>query len=166
MKHLLITAGFFIITGIFQLQAQETRALSFNPVLKPFYHGVASGDPTPNKVIIWTRVTPDSGFVGMAMVDWRMALDTGMTQIVQSGTYVTDATKDYTVKVDVGGLNPNTYYYYEFTYDSLNSIRGRTRTTPSGAGHSISSPSDNPNNAEPIGAKMEILFEPALISFG
>lgn len=133
MKHLLITAGFFILTGIFQLQAQETRALSFNPVLKPFYHGVASGDPTPNKVIIWTRVTPDSGFVGMAMVDWRMALDTGMTQIVQSGTFVTDATKDYTVKVDVGGLNPNTYYYYEFTYDSLNSIRGRTRTTPSQA---------------------------------
>lgn len=125
-----LLACLFIISSVFQSLAQNTRALNFNPALKPFYHGVASGDPTPNKVIIWTRVTPDSTFVGPATVEWRMATDTGMTNIVQSGTYVTDINKDYTVKVDVSGLLPNKYYYYEFTYDSLNSIRGRTKTAP------------------------------------
>lgn len=113
-----------------QTSLPVSRSLNFNPLLKPFYHGVASGDPLRDRVIIWTRVTPDSGFVGSATVQWRVAADTGMTSIVQQGTYTTDNTKDYTVKVDVTGLSPNTYYYYEFTYDSINSIRGRTRTAP------------------------------------
>lgn len=130
MKNLFLALGFLLCLPFATAQTPEVRSLSFNPALKPFYHGVASGDPLGDRVIIWTRVTPDSGFAGAASVEWRMALDTGMTQIVQSGTHTTHDSVDYTVKVDVTGLNPNTYYYYEFTYNQKHSIRGRTRTTP------------------------------------
>lgn len=103
--------------------------LNIDPALKPFYHGVASGDPLSDAVIIWTRVTSDSLSVD---VDWRIALDTGMVNIIDNGVVTTDASIDYTVKVDVAGLQPYTTYYYEFTAEGRNSIRGRTRTAPTG----------------------------------
>jgi alkaline phosphatase D len=107
------------------------RTTTLQPCLAPFYHGVASGDPMEDKVIIWTRVTPDTVSSDPVLVSWRMATDTGMTNIVQSGSLMTDNTRDYTVKVDVQGLSPYTWYYYEFSTNGLNSPRGRTRTTPS-----------------------------------
>ncbi len=99
------------------------------PSFAPFYHGVASGDPLANSVIIWTRLTTDSL---TADVDFTVALDTGMTSVVASGTFMTDASIDYTVKIDVTGLIPETYYYYEFEYENRRSIRGRTKTLPVG----------------------------------
>ncbi len=98
----------------------------------PFYHGVASGDPLKNAVIIWTRVTPDGMTLSDLAVNWRVANNPEMTDIVQSGTFYTNSGRDYTVKVDVTGLNPNSYYYYDFAYDGNNSAVGRTRTAPSG----------------------------------
>lgn len=130
----------FIIISFFSLigtSGQVERVLTLNPMLKPFYHGVASGDPTSSKVIIWTRLTPDTGAVGPQNVDWRVALDTGMTMVVQSGTYTTDVNRDYTVKVDVSGLSADTWYYYEFTNNGLHSIRGRTKTAPTGMKDSL-----------------------------
>lgn len=112
--------------------AQVERVVTLNPALKPFYHGVASGDPLSDRVIIWTRVTPDSSWVGPADVQWQVATDTGMTNIVQTGVFTTDQSRDYTVKVDVTGLSPNTFYFYEFTHIGYNSIRGRTKTAPVG----------------------------------
>lgn len=103
--------------------------LTADPQFAPFFHGVASGDPLPDAVIIWTRVTSTLPSVD---VDWFMALDTGMTQIVAQGTATTDASKDYTVKVDVTGLSPYTTYYYDFLTDNKYSVRGRTRTAPQG----------------------------------
>lgn len=97
--------------------------------LAPFYHGVASGDPLADRVMIWTRITTDSA---TAQVKWRIALDTGMVNVVDSGLVTADANADYTVKVDVGGLQPNTYYFYEFESDDKYSLRGRTRTLPIG----------------------------------
>lgn len=130
--------GFFwgFIT-VLQLVSQNPRPLTLNPQLKPFYHGVASGDPLSDRVIIWTRLTPDSNFTAPADVEWRVALDTGMTQIVQQGVYTTDVNRDYTVKVDVTGLQPDTWYYYEFTHNNRHSIRGRTKTAPSGMKDSL-----------------------------
>lgn len=98
--------------------------------LAPFYHGVASGDPTPNAVIIWTRVTTTS--TGPIVGTWRVATDTSMANIVQQGSFATDSTRDYTVKVDVTGLQPNTWYFYEFEYENKYSLRGRTKTAPIG----------------------------------
>jgi len=97
--------------------------------LAPFYHGVASGDPLGDAVIIWTRVTTTDT---VESVTWRIATDTLMTNVVDSGIVITTNDIDYTVKVDVTGLQPNTYYYYEFESDGLYSLRGRTKTAPRG----------------------------------
>lgn len=107
----------------------STRSM-LDSLLAPFYHGVASGDPLTDRVIIWTRVTPDQS--GAITVNWRMATDTGFTNVVTSGTEVTDDSKDYTVKVDVTGLQADTWYYYEFETGGDKSLIGRTRTAPSG----------------------------------
>lgn len=97
--------------------------------LAPFYHGVASGDPLHNSVILWTRVTTDSND---ALVKYRIATDTCMNNVVDSGWISTNASKDYCVKVNVQNLQPFTWYYYEFEAYGLRSIRGRTRTLPAG----------------------------------
>ena len=99
-------------------------------IIQPFYHGVASGDPLQDRVIIWTRVTTDTASV---QVKWRMAKDSNMQNIVAQGVTTTDASKDYTLKVDVTGLQPDTYYYYEFEALGRYSQRGRTKTLPVGS---------------------------------
>ena len=127
------------------LHAQDTEPLSpqlhfgsdsllFNPVLKPFYHGVASGDPLQTQVIIWTRVTPDSTETDIS-VSWEVATDTLMENVVVAGDTTTHAGRDFTVKVDVAGLEPNTPYYYMFRVAGQNSLIGRTRTAPESEEH-------------------------------
>lgn len=101
-----------------------------NPDLQPFYHGVASGDPLADRVIIWTRITPENE--NTMNVNWTMATDTGFTNIVTSGTATTDTSHDFSVSVDVTGLQPNAWYYYQFEYAGKKSLIGRTRTLPFG----------------------------------
>jgi len=119
----------FTISSI-NLDAQSLRSSSLETCLAPFYHGVASGDPMADKVIIWTRVTPDTVSSDPIIVSWQMATDTGMTNVVGSGSLITSNVADYTVKVDVTNLNANTWYYYEFECNGKKSPRGRTRTAP------------------------------------
>lgn len=107
---------------------QGIEASYFDTSLAPFYHGVASGDPLDDRVIIWTRVTPVRDT--LVRVGWKMATDTGFRHIVASGFTTTDYTKDYTVKVDVAGLQQGQTYYYYFSALNRNSIIGRTRTMP------------------------------------
>jgi alkaline phosphatase D len=105
-----------------------------------FAHGVASGDPLANAVIIWTRVTPDDSAsdTAEAQVGWVVATDAGMTDVVSSGTVYTDATRDYTVKIDVTGLDSDTTYYYQFAgKDGQASTIGKTRTLPLGSVSSV-----------------------------
>jgi alkaline phosphatase D len=137
LKFMKKLVSLFLYVVTISAFSQVERVVTLNPALRPFYHGVASGDPLSDRVIIWTRVTPDSNWVGSADVLWRVATDTGMTNIVQSGVYTTDQTKDYTVKIDVTGLQPNTFYFYEFTHLGYNSIRGRTKTAPVGSVDSL-----------------------------
>ncbi len=98
--------------------------------LAPFYHGVASGDPLTDRVIIWTRYTPPAGQSGNQPVSWEMATDLAFANIVRNGGYVTNQTRDYTVKIDVDSLQPNTFYYYRFIADGDTSLIGRTKTAP------------------------------------
>lgn len=120
----------------FSLLAQENlnpnhySRNSLDPALAPFYHGVASGDPLPDAVIIWTRITLNE--TDPVDVNWRMATDTLFTNIVASGSETTDSLSDWTVKVDVTGLTSDTWYYYDFEYDGERSLIGRTRTAPVG----------------------------------
>ena len=100
-----------------------------DPAYAPFYHGVASGDPLADRVIIWTRVSDQTGTVNLT---WRMALDTAFTSVVANGNASTDSSKDFCVKVDVTGLQANTWYYYQFNMGTERSLIGRTRTLPVG----------------------------------
>ncbi|MDU0479173.1 alkaline phosphatase D family protein [Staphylococcus chromogenes] len=108
---------------------------------QPFLHGVASGDPLPQSVVLWTRVTPNkdavpgSGKGENVVLHWRVALDMGFTQVVRSGEVTAEAAHDHTVHVDPWGLQPNTEYFYQFTivsgkYNGIQSKIGRTKTAP------------------------------------
>lgn len=132
-----ITLSAILIFLTQSIDAQKFRTTVLEPCLAPFYHGVASGDPMSDKVIVWTRVTPDTISNAPIVVSWQMATDTGMTNIIQGGSLLTDNTIDYTVKIDVTGLNANTWYYYEFECNGKKSPRGRTRTTPSNNADSL-----------------------------
>lgn len=94
-----------------------------------FRHGVASGDPLSDRVILWTRITPASPGASPA-VTWVMARDPQLTQVVSRGQAQTGAARDYTVKIDVTGLQPATTYYYRFEVAGGQSPIGRTRTLP------------------------------------
>ncbi|CAN5259285.1 alkaline phosphatase D family protein [soil metagenome] len=101
-----------------------------------FQHGVASGDPRPKKVIIWTRVTPTpastpgSGKGPNVQVHWEVAKDEKFAHVVNRGTFATSGARDHTVKLDVTGLKPATWYFYRFSYRGAHSRVGRTRTAP------------------------------------
>ena len=101
-----------------------------------FTSGVASGDPTQSGFIIWSRI--GDAQTGLALdgeqpVDWQVANDAGFSTIVQSGQLSARASSDGTLKVDVGGLQPGTSYFYRFTLGDTSSPTGHARTLPSGS---------------------------------
>ena len=95
-----------------------------------FEHGVASGDPLTDGVIIWTRVTPEAS--EPVEVWWEMALDEQFLERTAQGTVTTGASRDYTVKVDVPGLLWGRNYFYRFAAQGRWSATGRTRLAPKG----------------------------------
>ncbi|MBI3262553.1 MAG: alkaline phosphatase D family protein [Acidobacteria bacterium] len=95
-----------------------------------FRHGMASGDPLADRVILWTRIAARSG--APINVSWRIARDAACRNVVSKGTVRTSAARDYTVKVDARGLRPATTYYYRFEVGRDQSPIGRTRTLPVG----------------------------------
>lgn len=96
--------------------------------LTPFLHGVASGDPLSDRVILWTRVTTqDSADVP---VRWLVATDLDLTDIVAEGTVLATSERDHTVKVDAAGLASHTHHYYAFEALGVRSLVGRTLTSP------------------------------------
>lgn len=97
-----------------------------NPV---FRHGVASGDPLSDRVMLWTRVTPKAP-AGSQTVSWVIARDPTLAQVVARGEAETGAARDFTVKLDATGLRPATTYYYRFESMGERSAIGRTRTLP------------------------------------
>jgi alkaline phosphatase D len=105
----------------------DSNDASFGPETL-FEHGVASGDPLPDAVILWTRLSP----LGAGAVDvvWEMALDESFSATAASGTARADEERDFTVKVDATGLAPGTTYYYRFQALGRTSPIGRTRTAP------------------------------------
>ncbi|WP_300677932.1 alkaline phosphatase D family protein [Nocardioides sp.] len=106
-----------------------------------FAHGLASGDPLPDRVVLWTRVTPSpeatpgSGAGPTATVLWHVATDRTFRRVLRSGSVTTDASRDHTVKLDVTGLAPDTTYFFRFVFQgpwrtAQVSPIARTRTAP------------------------------------
>lgn len=96
-----------------------------------FEHGVASGDPLSDGVIIWTRVSPENVDADLPeAVFWEMALDEDFQQQTAAGRVETDAARDFTVKIDVSGLKWGRNYYYRFALQGRWSPTGRTRLAP------------------------------------
>lgn len=94
-----------------------------------FLHGVASGDPLQDKVILWTRLTPVD-LSAPLKVTWEIATDDQFKQNLKTGTVQTTKTDDFTVKVDAIGLQAGTTYYYRFRFGSKVSPVGQTKTLP------------------------------------
>jgi alkaline phosphatase D len=104
----------------------DSLAQVTNPI---FRHGVASGDPLADRVILWTRVTPRGAAVPQR-VSWEVARDPKFTNTLARGDVGTGAARDFTVKLDARGLEPATTYYYRFSSGGEQSVVGRTRTLP------------------------------------
>jgi alkaline phosphatase D len=101
-----------------------------SPGTNSFAHGVASGDPLSNAVVLWTRITSTGN--AAVTVDYVVGTNPALTAVVLTGRVSTDASRDYTVKVDATGLQPGTTYYYRFSVAGAQSPIGRTRTLPVG----------------------------------
>lgn len=122
MKNIILFLLFFIfLSNLLNAQPYPNA---------PFYHGIASGDPLSDAVIIWTRAVPTNTNNATVKGEWFVFADPNFNHLVQSGEFTTDASKDYTVKIDVQNLKSNTYYYYQFEALGKRSIVGRTKTAP------------------------------------
>lgn len=97
-----------------------------------FTHGVASGDPLADGVVLWTRVVPNKEFEKAVSVAWEVATDSGFENLIHSGTAEARNAHDFTVKVDVRGLTSGQTYYYRFRTSDSQSPVGKTLTLPEG----------------------------------
>lgn len=93
-----------------------------------FQHGVASGDPDVDRVVIWTRVNPGDG--GPVHLRWTVARNPDLSEPVATGETEATADSDFTVQADVDGPAPDTRYWYAFDAAGARSPIGRTRTLP------------------------------------
>ena len=124
-----VIQGMGLSLGLVSLRGFEVAAAA--PV--HFTHGVASGDPLSDRVILWTRVLPGDGALVTLTGRWEVAEDVQFKRLVVSGETATGPERDYTVKVDATGLQPATNYWYRFVFNGVTSAVGRTRTLPVGA---------------------------------
>ncbi|MEV6214026.1 alkaline phosphatase D family protein [Nocardia sp. NPDC051833] len=105
---------------------------------EPFSLGVASGEPTADGVVLWTRLAPDplapDGYGGMPVdpvtVDYEVAEDERFTRVVTRGAAVATRELGHSVHPEIAGLAPDRWYYYRFRAGSAISPVGRTRTAP------------------------------------
>jgi alkaline phosphatase D len=95
-----------------------------------FIHGVGSGDPLANQVILWTRITAQELTAAEIAYSWTITPAAGGKAL--TGTGVTGPGRDYTVKIDVAGLVPATDYVFSFEANGTSSPKGQTRTLPVG----------------------------------
>ncbi|MEU9863594.1 alkaline phosphatase D family protein [Streptomyces sp. NPDC047971] len=124
--------------GLSPAQALEAaQALGATYDSAPFTLGVASGDPQPSSVLLWTRLAPEplaaeQKLPEIVEVDWVVATDPQLRRVVARGTAPASATLGHSVHVPVSGLHPGTRYWYAFTALGKRSRIGRTKTAPVG----------------------------------
>ncbi|MDB5969136.1 MAG: hypothetical protein JWQ90_1586 [Hydrocarboniphaga sp.] len=98
-----------------------------------FTHGVASGDPLPDAVMLWTRALPIAANETTTRIRYAIARDAAMTELVASGVVAGSEAGDWTIKLDLRDLQADHAYYYRFESATERSPVGRTRTAPSGS---------------------------------
>ena len=113
------------------------RSVLAQPLFRdyPFSLGVASGDPLPDGVVLWTRLAPEpleGGGMPMASVEveWQVATDESMRRVVRSGVELARPELGHSVHAEVDGLEPGREYWYRFRVGRERSQIGRTRTAP------------------------------------
>ncbi|CAN5787688.1 hypothetical protein BH24ACT6_BH24ACT6_20390 [soil metagenome] len=105
------------------------------PTTDVFTLGVASGEPTPDGVVLWTRLASDP-LMGGGMPDrpvavlWEIASDDRFRRVVRRGIELARPQLGHSVHVEVGGLRPGAWYWYRFRTMRDVSPAGRTRTAP------------------------------------
>ena len=97
-----------------------------------FSHGVASGDPLQNRVILWTRVIPGDTVSRRIDLKWEVSTNNRFTNVISKGQAFADPSTDFTVKVDAQGLKPFQKYFYRFLAEDVYSCIGMTKTLPMG----------------------------------
>ncbi|MGV3504748.1 MAG: alkaline phosphatase D family protein [Adhaeribacter sp.] len=117
-------------------EALAAETATSNAALYPFKLGVASGDPLPKGVVLWTKLAPNPLVPGGGMaqetvsVSWEVSKDETFRKIVKKGIEKASPALGHSVHVEVEGLKPNTRYYYRFkTADAVSPV-GRTKTAP------------------------------------
>lgn len=127
-----------------QVARADTRSTDPSRLAYPFTLGVASGDPKPDGVVLWTRLAPspvdDDGMGGMSAkrsypVQWQVATDERMRHVVRRGTVQTRPQSAHSVHVEVDGLEQGAEYFYRFRCHRHLSPVGRTLTAPTGRSH-------------------------------
>jgi alkaline phosphatase D len=127
------------VSSLIALSAAGGCRVNTTPKLpaSPFTLGVASGDPAPDGVVLWTRLALDplQGGGGMPPreafpVQWEVAKDERMQRVVQRGTMLAKPAFGHAVHVEVRGLQPWRPYFYRFTLGPHETAIGRTRTAP------------------------------------
>ena len=98
-----------------------------------FTHGVASGDPLADRVIIWSRYVPATSSERVDNIIWQVAYDSMFGDLAASGVTKTSAERDFTIKVDATGLKPGRRFFYRFIVNGQGSDIGSTKTLPKGA---------------------------------
>ncbi len=119
-----------ILAGLYGLGALTVPGLAAALHARGFTHGVASGEPGPHSVLLWTR------YVAQSEVDLQVEVstDTLFSRIVAQGAALALPERDHTARVTIGGLEPGRWYFYRFVApDGQTSPVGRTRTLPVGA---------------------------------
>ena len=130
------TATVAIALGLQQSQAATFVERRVRLTDDPFTLGVASGDPTPSGVVLWTRLAPDPlhggglAQTGPIAVDWVVARDEHLRQVVSRGSGFARPELAHSVHLEVDGLEPARDYWYRFTAGGFASPVGRTRTAP------------------------------------
>ncbi|MGG0274404.1 alkaline phosphatase D family protein [Bacillus rhizoplanae] len=134
-KGIGIALGATIVSSLPIGMASAEENNKSNNLQYPFTLGIASGDPLPDGVVLWTRLAPDP-LNGGGMdnhpypVHWEVSLDSDFKKVVKRGTELSKPQLGHSVHVEVEGLKPSTWYYYRFTVRAEVSPTGRTKTAP------------------------------------
>lgn len=133
-RRFLLAGGLATAIGALPAWARQGERIRHNP----FTLGVASGDPEPDNVLLWTRLTPP--LAGLGEMDapalpplklrWELAHDEGFTRIVDQGEAMALPQWGHAVHVQVNGLAPDRWYHYRFMLGDAASATGRCRTAP------------------------------------